>query len=74
MLPTAELAGKSWADYRRGDRLRQTIDEMVREADRIASEHVQVMTRDPDYFLAQHDQLWCAVSRLHAPTSRSATR
>ena len=25
--------------------------EMVREADRIASEHVQVMTRDPDYFL-----------------------
>ena len=26
--------------------------EMVREADRIASEHVQVMTRDPDYFLA----------------------
>ena len=26
-------------------------DEMVREADRIASEHVQVMTRDPDYFL-----------------------
>ena len=27
-------------------------DEMVREADRIASEHVQVMTRDPDYFLA----------------------
>jgi hypothetical protein len=26
--------------------------EMVQEADRIASEHVQVMTRDPDYFLA----------------------
>ena len=26
-------------------------DEMVREADRVASEHVQVMTRDPDYFL-----------------------
>ena len=26
-------------------------EEMVREADRIASEHVQVMTRDPDYFL-----------------------
>ena len=25
---------------------------MVAEADRIASEHVQVMTRDPDYFLA----------------------
>ena len=26
-------------------------EEMVAEADRIASEHVQVMTRDPDYFL-----------------------
>ena len=25
---------------------------MAREADRVASEHVQVMTRDPDYFLA----------------------
>jgi len=28
-----------------------TLDEMVQEADRIASEHVQVLTRDPDYFL-----------------------
>ena len=24
---------------------------MIAEADRVASEHVQVMTRDPDYFL-----------------------
>ena len=30
-----------------------TLEEMVAEADRIASEHVQVLTRDPDYFL-QH--------------------
>ena len=28
-----------------------TVDEMVKEADRIASEHVQVMTAEPDYFL-----------------------
>ncbi len=28
-----------------------TYDEMVSEANRLASEHVQVMTRDPDYFL-----------------------
>jgi sulfopropanediol 3-dehydrogenase len=49
-LPTAELAGKSWADY--GEIIVCDNDEeMVREADRIASEHVQVMTRDPDYFL-----------------------
>ena len=31
---------------------------------RIASEHVQVMTRDPDYFLACHDELRRPVSRL----------
>jgi sulfopropanediol 3-dehydrogenase len=28
-----------------------SYEEMVQEADRIASEHVQVMTKDPDYFL-----------------------
>ncbi len=35
------------------DQLEQCKDfaEMVREADRIASEHVQVMTKEPDYFL-----------------------
>ncbi|MBZ9738714.1 histidinol dehydrogenase [Mesorhizobium sp. CO1-1-4] len=49
-LPTAELAGKAWADY--GEVIVcESDEEMVREADRIASEHVQVMTRDPDYFL-----------------------
>jgi sulfopropanediol 3-dehydrogenase len=31
--------------------LADTLDEMVEEADRIASEHVQVLTREPDYFL-----------------------
>ena len=50
ILPTADLAGKAWADY--GEVIVcDSYDEMVREADRIASEHVQVMTRDPDYFL-----------------------
>ncbi|HWQ37567.1 MAG TPA: histidinol dehydrogenase [Burkholderiales bacterium] len=49
-LPTAEIAGKAWRDY--GQVILCKDDaEMVREADRIASEHVQVMTRDPDYFL-----------------------
>jgi sulfopropanediol 3-dehydrogenase len=49
-LPTADLAGKAWADF--GEVIVCDDDaEMVREADRIASEHVQVMTRDPDYFL-----------------------
>jgi len=51
VLPTAELAGKSWAEY--GEVIVCASDEeMVHEADRLASEHVQVMTRDPDYFLA----------------------
>jgi sulfopropanediol 3-dehydrogenase len=50
ILPTADLASVSWRDY--GEVIVcSSEDEMVREADRIASEHVQVMTRDPDYFL-----------------------
>ena len=50
VLPTAEIASKSWADY--GEVIVcDSYEEMVTEADRIASEHVQVMTRDPDYFL-----------------------
>ena len=50
MLPTAEAAGKAWADF--GEViLCDSEEEMVREADRVASEHVQVMTRNPDYFL-----------------------
>jgi sulfopropanediol 3-dehydrogenase len=50
ILPTAELASVSWRDY--GEvTVCESDEEMVREADRIASEHVQVMTRDPDYFL-----------------------
>src|SRR6476646_10635172 len=50
ILPTADAAGKAWADF--GEVIVcNDEEEMVREADRIASEHVQVMTRDPDYFL-----------------------
>jgi sulfopropanediol 3-dehydrogenase len=50
ILPTAEFAAVSWRDY--GEVIVcENDEEMVREADRIASEHVQVMTSDPDYFL-----------------------
>lgn len=50
ILPTAAVAGKAWADY--GEIiLCDTLEEMLAEGDRVASEHVQVMTRDPDYFL-----------------------
>jgi sulfopropanediol 3-dehydrogenase len=50
MLPTAGIAAKAWEDF--GEIiLCDTVEEMVAEGDRIASEHVQVMTADPDYFL-----------------------
>jgi sulfopropanediol 3-dehydrogenase len=50
VLPTADLAGAAWRDY--GEViLCDTDEEMVRVADEIASEHVEVLTRDPDYFL-----------------------
>ncbi|MBI2200053.1 MAG: histidinol dehydrogenase [Candidatus Rokubacteria bacterium] len=52
ILPTADTASQAWADY--GEVIVcDDDDEMVREADRIASEHVQVMTRNPDYFLTR---------------------
>lgn len=50
ILSTGEVAGQAWRDY--GEIILCADEaEMVREADRIASEHVQVMTRDPEYFL-----------------------
>jgi sulfopropanediol 3-dehydrogenase len=51
ILPTADAASKAWEDF--GEVIVCDDEaEMVREADRIASEHVQVMTKDYDYFLA----------------------
>lgn len=50
VLPTADLAGVAWRDY--GEViLVDTDEEMVQVADEIASEHVEVLTRDPGYFL-----------------------
>ncbi len=49
-LPTAEVARQAWVDY--GQVIVAADEaEMVAVADKIASEHVQVMTRDPDFFL-----------------------
>lgn len=50
ILPTADVAGVAWRDYGQVI-LVDTVDELVQEADRIASEHVQVMTEHPRYFL-----------------------
>ncbi len=50
ILPTADIARRAWDNF--GEVIIAEDDaEMVRIADAIASEHVQVMTRDPDYFL-----------------------
>ena len=50
ILPTADYARKAWETF--GEVIvAESYDEMVRIADDIASEHVQVMTADPDYFL-----------------------
>ena len=50
ILPTAETASRSWADY--GEVIVcDTYDEMLAEAEVIASEHVQVMTNRDDWFL-----------------------
>ncbi len=52
ILPTAAVARKAWEDY--GEVIVcDSFDEMVEQADRIASEHVQVMTSDDDFFLAR---------------------
>jgi sulfopropanediol 3-dehydrogenase len=50
IMPTAEIAGAAWRNH--GEIiLCETREEMLAEADRIASEHVQVMTGDDDWFL-----------------------
>ncbi|HTP01667.1 MAG TPA: histidinol dehydrogenase [Anaerolineales bacterium] len=49
-LPTADLAGAAWRDY--GEVIVvDTLDEAVAEGDRVASEHVEILTEDPQYFL-----------------------
>ena len=50
VLPTGEVAGKAWSDYGQVI-VAEDSDEMLALAEGIASEHVQVMTSDPDFFL-----------------------
>jgi sulfopropanediol 3-dehydrogenase len=49
-LPTADVARVAWQNC--GEIiLVDTVAELIAKADEIASEHVQVLTKDPDYFL-----------------------
>jgi len=51
ILPTGAVAREAWQDY--GEVIVcDSYEEMLAEADRIASEHVQVMTDRDDWFLA----------------------
>lgn len=49
-LETAEIAGRSWKDYGQII-LCENDEEMLEVANDMAFEHVEVITRDPDYFL-----------------------
>ena len=51
ILPTSDIARQSWADYG-AVILCRDVEEMLEEANRLAFEHVQVMTENPDYFLS----------------------
>ena len=49
-LPTADIAGVAWRDY--GEIIIvDSLEEAVVEADKLASEHVEILTRNPRYFL-----------------------
>ena len=50
LLPTGDVAGRAWNDYGQVI-VCASYEEMAAVADDIASEHVQVMTKEPDYFL-----------------------
>jgi sulfopropanediol 3-dehydrogenase len=49
-LPTADIASVSWRDYGQVIVV-DTVEELLSEADRMASEHVEVLTENPRFFL-----------------------
>jgi sulfopropanediol 3-dehydrogenase len=52
VLPTADVAGVAWRDF--GEIILCADDEeMARESDRIAAEHVEVLTREPKAWLGR---------------------
>jgi sulfopropanediol 3-dehydrogenase len=50
MLPTADIAAVAWRDYGQII-LVADLAEAVQEADRLAYEHVEILTQEPRYFL-----------------------
>ncbi|GGE53243.1 histidinol dehydrogenase [Pullulanibacillus camelliae] len=58
VLPTADVASISWNDYGQ-ILLVEDIEEAVAEADKLAYEHVEVLTKNPDYFLEHMTNYGC---------------
>ena len=50
IMPTADLARRSWETYGQVIVV-DSYEEAVSEADRVACEHVEILTREPRYFL-----------------------
>ena len=50
LLPTGEVARQAWCDYGQII-LVDSLEEAVVEGDRVAAEHVEILTRNPRYFL-----------------------
>jgi sulfopropanediol 3-dehydrogenase len=68
ILPTAEIAARSWADY--GEVIVcDSYEEMLAEAEAIASEHVQVMTNRDDWF---QDKMTCYGALFLGPRTNVA--
>lgn len=57
-LPTADVASVSWEDYGQ-ILLVDSIEEARIEADRLAFEHVEILTEDPNYFLEHMTNYGC---------------
>lgn len=57
-LPTADVARVSWEDYGQII-LVEDEEEAVKKADRLAFEHVQILTENPDYFLENMSNYGC---------------
>lgn len=58
ILPTADVARVSWNDYGQ-ILLVEDEQEALKEADRLAFEHVEILTKNPDFFLENMTNYGC---------------
>lgn len=57
-LPTADVASKSWYDYGIIILVEDEKEALI-EADKLAFEHVEILTKNPDYFLENMTNYGC---------------